>query len=75
MSNGRNFKELYRLLVAMQTADTENIATPADWQPGDDVIVPPPGSCGAAKDRVDNADAAGHKVLDWFLAFKKLDVK
>lgn len=74
MSNGRNLQELYRLLVAMQTADAENIATPADWQPGDDVIVPPPGSCGAAKDRVDNADAAGHKILDWFLAFRKLDV-
>lgn len=75
MSNGRNFAEIYRLLVAMQTSDEYGIATPADWQPGDEIIVPPPGSCGAAKDRVDNAEAEGTRVLDWFLAFRKLELK
>ncbi len=30
------------MIVAMQTADKHKVATPADWQPGDDVIVPPP---------------------------------
>jgi len=74
LSNGRNFQELYRLLVAMQTADEHQIATPADWQPGDEVIMPPPGSCGVAKERVDNASVEGYRVLDWFLAFRKLDV-
>jgi peroxiredoxin 2/4 len=73
MSNGRNFAEIYRLLVAMQTSDEHGIATPADWEPGDEVIVPPPGSCGAAKDRVDTAEAEGIRVLDWFLAFRKLE--
>lgn len=52
MSNGRNFQEIKRLLLAMQTTDTHKVATPADWQPGEEVIVPPPGSCGAAKDRM-----------------------
>jgi peroxiredoxin (alkyl hydroperoxide reductase subunit C) len=37
---GRNFDELYRILVALQTAEKFSIATPADWRPGDDVIVP-----------------------------------
>ena len=55
LSNGRNFQEIKRLLIAMQTADAHKVATPADWQPGDDVIIPPPGSCGAAKDRVEKA--------------------
>ena len=41
LSNGRNFDEIMRVLIAMQTADTHQIATPADWQTGDDVIVPP----------------------------------
>ena len=50
LSNGRNFSEIKRLLIAMQTVDTHGVATPADWQPGDDVIAPSPGSCGAAKD-------------------------
>jgi len=74
-SLGRNFQEIKRALIAIQTADTHKIATPADWQPGDDVIVPPPGSCGAAKDRVDNAQKEGIKCLDWFLCLKPLKLK
>jgi peroxiredoxin (alkyl hydroperoxide reductase subunit C) len=71
LSNGRNFDEILRLLIAMQTSDEHKCATPADWQPGDDVIVPPPGSCGVAKDRVDNA-GDGYYCLDWFMCLKKL---
>jgi peroxiredoxin 2/4 len=47
LSNGRNMDEIKRLLLAMQTSDEYKIATPANWQPGDEVIVPPPGSCGS----------------------------
>jgi peroxiredoxin 2/4 len=72
LSNGRNFDEILRLLVAMQTSDEHQIATPADWQPGDEVIIPPPGSCGAAKSRVDDADGEGYRCLDWFLCLKRL---
>ncbi len=71
MSNGRNFQEIKRLLVAMQTSDKHKIATPADWQPGEEVIVPPPGSCGAAKDRMQAKDPSV-RCVDWFLCFKKL---
>jgi peroxiredoxin (alkyl hydroperoxide reductase subunit C) len=53
LSLGRNFDELYRVVIALQTADEFKIATPADWRPGDDVIVPPAGSCGVAKDRME----------------------
>lgn len=74
LSNGRNFQEIKRLLIAMQTSDEYKVATPADWQPGDDVIVPPPGSCGAAKDRVDTAQQEGLKCLDWFICFKPLNL-
>jgi len=74
-SMGRNFQEIKRALIAMQTADAYKVATPADWQPGDDVIVPPPGSCGAAKDRVDSAQKEGLKCLDWFLCLKPLKLK
>ncbi len=71
-STGRNFQEIKRALISMQTADLHKVATPADWQPGDDVIVPPPGSCGTAKDRVDNASKEGLKCLDWFMCLKPL---
>lgn len=69
LTNGRNVDEIKRLLIALQTSDAHKVATPANWQPGEDVIVPPPGSCGVAKQRVEKPDA-GTKVLDWFMTFK-----
>lgn len=70
LSLGRNFDELYRVLIALQTADAFSIATPADWRPGDDVIVPTAGSCGVAKDRMSGKeDMTCH---DWFFCTKKL---
>jgi peroxiredoxin (alkyl hydroperoxide reductase subunit C) len=71
LSLGRNFDELYRALIAMQTADAFNIATPADWRPGDDVIVPPAGSCGVAKDRMEGKEDI--HCYDWFFCTKKID--
>ena len=71
LSLGRNFEELYRVVIALQTADAFSIATPADWQPGDDVIVPTAGSCGVAKQRMENK--AEMKCYDWFFCTKKLD--
>jgi peroxiredoxin (alkyl hydroperoxide reductase subunit C) len=71
LSTGRNFDELYRLLIALQTADAFDIATPADWRPGDDVIVPPAGSCGTAKDRMEGKEEM--TCYDWFFCTKKLD--
>lgn len=70
LSTGRNFDELIRVLKALQTADEFEIATPADWQPGDDVIVPPAGSCGVAKDRMGNKEDM--HCYDWFFCTKKL---
>jgi peroxiredoxin (alkyl hydroperoxide reductase subunit C) len=70
LSNGRNMDEIKRLLIALQHTDEYKIATPANWRLGDDVIVPPPGSCGAARERVEKP-AADTKVLDWFLTLKK----
>lgn len=71
LSNGRNFQEIKRLLMAMQMSDKNKVATPADWQPGEEVIVPPPGSCGAAKERVESTDPSV-RCIDWFLCFKKI---
>ena len=70
LSNGRNVEEIKRLLVALQLTDQHKVATPANWQPGEDVIVPPPGSCGTAKDRVERPPADA-KVLDWFMVLQK----
>ncbi len=72
LSLGRNFQELYRALIAMQTADEFGVATPADWVPGEDVIVSPAGSCGAAKDRMEHSGEE-MKCYDWFFCLKPLD--
>ena len=70
LSNGRNVDEIKRLLIAMQTSDEYKVATPANWRVGDDVIIPPPGSCGSAAERVEKA-GADYRCLDWFLCLKK----
>ncbi len=71
LATGRNFDEIKRMLVAMQTADKHGVATPADWRPGEKVIIPPPGSCGQAADRVSQA-GEDYECLDWFLCFKNI---
>jgi peroxiredoxin (alkyl hydroperoxide reductase subunit C) len=71
LSLGRNFDELYRVLIALQTADKFNVATPADWRPGDEVIVPTAGSCGVAKERMESK--TDMKCYDWFFCTKPLD--
>jgi peroxiredoxin (alkyl hydroperoxide reductase subunit C) len=70
ISLGRNFDELYRVLIALQVADKFSVALPADWRPGDDVIVPTAGSCGVAKERMENKEEM--HCYDWFFCTKKL---
>ena len=70
LSTGRNFDEIKRIILALQKADAESCATPADWRPGDDVIVPTAGSCGTAKERMETQTDEQY-CLDWFLCFRK----
>jgi peroxiredoxin (alkyl hydroperoxide reductase subunit C) len=71
LSLGRNFDELYRAVVALQAADEFGVATPADWRPGDDVIISPAGSCGTAQDRMEGKED-GLECKDWFFCTKKI---
>jgi peroxiredoxin (alkyl hydroperoxide reductase subunit C) len=71
LSLGRNFEEIYRVVIGLQTADAFSVALPADWQVGDDVIVPTAGSCGVAKQRMESKDEM--KCYDWFFCTKPLD--
>lgn len=70
LSMGRNFDEIKRIIQALQKADSDNVATPADWRPGDDTIVPTAGSCGTAKERMESKNKDVY-CLDWFMCFKK----
>ncbi len=70
LSTGRNFDEIKRIILALQKADKDACATPADWRPGDDVIVPTAGSCGVAKQRMEDKSGDIY-CLDWFMCFRK----
>ena len=70
LSLGRNFDEIKRVLIGLQTADNFGVALPADWRPGDEVIVPPAGSCGVAKERMQGTDDL--HCYDWFFCTKKI---
>lgn len=70
LTTGRNFDEIKRIVLALQKADKDQCATPADWRPGEDVIVPTAGSCGAARERMENQTEEQY-CLDWFLCFRK----
>ena len=41
MTVGRNFNEILRVIDALQTTDRDEVACPADWLPGDSVIIRP----------------------------------
>jgi len=70
LSTGRNFDEIKRVILALQKADADHVATPADWRPGQDTIVPTAGSCGVAKERMEKKTDDTY-CLDWFLCFKR----
>ncbi|MBS7646867.1 MAG: peroxiredoxin [Candidatus Bathyarchaeia archaeon] len=69
---GRNMDEILRLIDALQTADKYKVALPANWRPGDPVIVPPPTTQEDAEKRLQEAAQQGYECVDWFLCKKKL---
>ena len=70
LTTGRNFDEIKRVIQALQKSDSDGVATPADWRPGDDCIVPTAGSCGTARERMESSDDDIY-CLDWFMCFKR----
>ena len=66
---GRNFDEIMRVIDALQTADKYGVACPANWKPGQEVIVPPPVT---AKDAEERTKSKEFKVTDWYFSRKKL---
>lgn len=69
LTTGRNMDEIVRLIDALQTTDKHGVATPANWRPGDQVIVPPPRTIEAAAERT---GMPGITCTDWYFAKKDL---
>ncbi|HVG29209.1 MAG TPA: peroxiredoxin [Pyrinomonadaceae bacterium] len=69
MSLGRNIDEVLRVVDGLQTADTNACATPANWKPGEKVIVPPPQTLNDAEERTKRTD---YEVTDWYYSKRDL---
>lgn len=72
MSTGRNLPEIKRIVQSLQTHDAHNVSTPANWQPGDDVILGAPLTLEEARERLEDKSI---RNLEWYVGFKKLDGK
>lgn len=73
LTTGRNFDEIKRMIQALQKSDETHNSTPANWQPGDDLIISTPITVAAAEAGMASAKEDEY-ALDWFLRFKKDNV-
>ncbi len=68
IQNGRFMPEILRLVKALQTTDKHKVSTPANWQPGDKVVVPAPKTAAEMEKRL----TEGYECKDWYLCFKNV---
>lgn len=68
LTTGRNIDEILRLIDALQTHEKYKVATPANWRPGEDVIVPPPNTQEMAEQRMKEK----YDIKDWYFSKKKI---
>jgi peroxiredoxin (alkyl hydroperoxide reductase subunit C) len=68
LTTGRSIDEIIRVIDALQLNSEKGVATPANWKPGDKVIVPAPLTNEAAEKRMKE----GLDTKDWWLSFKQL---
>jgi peroxiredoxin (alkyl hydroperoxide reductase subunit C) len=69
LTTGRNMDEILRVVQALQTSDKNGVATPANWRPGDKVIVPPANTQELAEQRTKDASL---ECKDWYFCMKEL---
>jgi len=73
---GRNMDEILRAVEAMQVADKNKVAMPAQWPNGElfgkRVIIPPATDVETARKRLEGAKTVEYECLDWWLCHKEL---
>ncbi len=70
LSTGRYIPEIIRLLTALQVTTEYKVATPADWLPGDPVVVPAPQTYEELLKRVSGEE--GYCCVDWYLCYTNI---
>ena len=71
LTTGRFMQEFLRVIDGLQTTDKYSVSTPANWQPGDEVIVPAPASAEALQS--EEAKKGEYDYKRWYLRFKKIN--
>lgn len=66
---GRNFEEIKRVIIGLQTADANDVALPANWEPGKDVVLHSPVT---TEEAVARCKQEGITCHEWYLCSKKL---
>ncbi|MGB0910747.1 MAG: peroxiredoxin [Nitrospirales bacterium] len=69
MNAGRNIEEVFRLVTALQTTEKFSCATPANWQEGGKVVVPPPKTMKEVDERLSQSDV---EQKDFYLMLKDI---
>ena len=72
LTNGRLIPEILRLLIAIQTTDEYKVVTPANWEPGQPVMVPAPMTYENLLIRANTPEEVGLSCIDWYWCYKNL---
>jgi peroxiredoxin (alkyl hydroperoxide reductase subunit C) len=72
LTNGRSIPEILRLVTALQTSDQYKVVTPANWQPGEKTMVPPPKTYQELLERQTDPQAQNLSCNDWYWCYKQL---
>jgi len=70
LTTGRNFDEIKRMIQGLQKSDATHCSTPANWKPGEDLIVSTPVTVEEAEAGMASENEDEY-ALDWFLRFRK----
>lgn len=71
LTNGRCIPEILRLVDALQKTDQDKVVTPANWQPGQPTMAPPPDTYQGLLER-SNQEKTNLYCKDWFWCYNQL---
>ncbi len=72
LTNGRSIPEILRLVDALQKTDQDKVVTPANWQPGQPTMVPPPATYQGLLERSSDPEKLHLNCKDWFWCYNQL---
>lgn len=75
VSTGANGEEILRILKSILINENYNLHTPANWKPGDPVVVPNPVSYEEMVSRAENSENLGYYCPLWYLCYTNLDME